>query len=235
MDYNYGLGRIYTIEEIEKAKLSPGFDREYGLQYLGKIGNIFSPLQIDKIIELGEQYSLDKIPTNDYTLHSVGVDFGFSSSATAIVLTEFLKEERKIRVIYSQEFEKANPKDIVDICFNLYRKHWNTWFWVDGANRAEINLMKVAFNESMNWEKYNQNITPNAIKVLPVNFATEHKQMLAHLAMLVSKEYLAIPKEHDKLIISLRTAYATSTHWIRNKQVTAIVLTPVDCLVKCIR
>ena len=115
MDYNYGLGRIYTIEEIEKAKLSPGFDREYGLQYLGKIGNIFSPLQIDKIIELGEQYSLDKIPTNDYTLHSVGVDFGFSSSATAIVLTEFLKEERKIRVIYSQEFEKANPKDIVEI------------------------------------------------------------------------------------------------------------------------
>ena len=41
------------------------------------------------------------IPTNDYTLHSVGVDFGFSSSATAIVLTEFLKEERKIRVLYS--------------------------------------------------------------------------------------------------------------------------------------
>ena len=27
MDYNYGLGRIYTVEEIEKAKLSPGFDR----------------------------------------------------------------------------------------------------------------------------------------------------------------------------------------------------------------
>jgi hypothetical protein len=27
MDYNYGLGKIYTIEEIEKAKQSPGFDR----------------------------------------------------------------------------------------------------------------------------------------------------------------------------------------------------------------
>src|SRR6476659_8484854 len=206
MDYNYGLGRIYTIEEIEKAKLSPGFDREYGLQYLGKIGNIFSPLQIDKIIELGEQYSLDKIPTNDYTLHSVGVDFGFSSSATAIVLTEFLKEERKIRVIYSQEFEKANPQDIVDICFNLYRKHWNSWFFVDGANRAAVNLMKVAFNESLNWEK--SKITPESMKVLPVNFGTEHKQMLAHLAMLVSKEYLAIPKEFDKLIVSLRTGWA---------------------------
>ena len=65
LDYHYGLGRIYTVREIEKARQSPGFDREYGLQYLGKIGNIFSPLQIHKIIELGEQYK--GIPTNDYS------------------------------------------------------------------------------------------------------------------------------------------------------------------------
>ena len=44
--------------------------------------------------------------------------------------------------------------------------------------------------------------------LMPVNFATEHKQMLAHLHMLVNKEYLAIPEQYDKLIISLRTAYA---------------------------
>ena len=49
---------------------------------------------------------------------------------------------------------------------------------------------------------------PEAWKVPPVNFATEHKQMFTDLHMLVNKEYLAIPKEYDKLIISLRTAYA---------------------------
>jgi hypothetical protein len=192
MDYHYGLGKIYTQQEIDKAKLSPGFDREYGLQYLGRIGNVFSSSQIDRTVALGEQYK--GIPINDYTLHSVGVDFGFSSSATAIVLTEFLKEERKIRVLYSEEFEHANPQDIVDICFNLYRKHWNTWFYVDG--------------ESLTWDTSKEGPNPETMKVLPVNFATEHKQMLAHLHMLVNKEYLAIPKEHDKLIISLRTAYA---------------------------
>ena len=53
-------------------------------------------LQIDKAVELGEQYK--DLATNDYTLHSVGVDFGFGSSSTAVVLTEFLKEEQKIRV-----------------------------------------------------------------------------------------------------------------------------------------
>jgi hypothetical protein len=51
MDYHYGLGKIYTQEEIDKAKLSPGFDREYGLQYLGKVGNVFNELQILKFIK----------------------------------------------------------------------------------------------------------------------------------------------------------------------------------------
>ena len=161
---------------------------------------MFNPSQIDRVIALGEQYK--GIPTNDYTLHSVGVDFGFSSSATAIVLTEFLKEEHKIRVLYAEEFEHANPQDIVDICFNLYRKHWNTWFWVDGANRAAVNLMKVAFNEPLSWESSKQGSSPEAWRVLPVNFATEHKNMLSHLHMLVNKEYLAIPQQHEKLISS---------------------------------
>jgi hypothetical protein len=76
---------------------------------------------------------------------------------------------------------------------------------MDGANRA-LNLMKVAFDESLSWEK--SSVNPGIMKGLPVNFMTEHKQMLAHLHMLINKEYLAIPKQFDKLTIGLRTAYA---------------------------
>jgi hypothetical protein len=205
LDYTYRLGKIYTEEEIERAKHSPSFDREYRCQFSGFIGNLFSPLQVDRVIQLGEQFK--NIPTNDYTLHSVGVDFGFGSRSTAIVLTEFLKEERKIRVLCAEEWEKSNPQ-VLDICFNLYRKHWNTWFFVDGANRAAVNLMKVAFNESLNWEKKQQNITPESMKILPVNFSTEHKNMLSALVLLVSKEYLCIPASMTKLEVALRTAWA---------------------------
>ena len=38
LDYTYGIGKIYTAEEIGKAKQSPTFEREYNLKYLGKIG-----------------------------------------------------------------------------------------------------------------------------------------------------------------------------------------------------
>jgi len=69
-----------------------------------------------------------------------------------------------------------------------------------------VNLMKVAFDESLNWDT--KDVSPESMKVLPVNFLSEHKNMLGHLMAIVSKQYLAIPDEHDKLITSLRTAYA---------------------------
>ena len=33
--------------------------------------------------------------------------------------------------------------------------------------------------------------------------------MLSHLAMMITKGYLCIPKQYDKLYIALRTAYST--------------------------
>ena len=95
MDYHYGLGKIYRQEEIDKASQSPGFNREYGLQYLGKVGNVLNELQILKAIELGDKYSLAKIPVNNFTIHSIGIDIGFDSANTAVIATEFLKEEAR--------------------------------------------------------------------------------------------------------------------------------------------
>ena len=47
LDYTYGLDLIYAKEEIEKAKASPSFEREYNLKYLGKVGNVFHILDIE--------------------------------------------------------------------------------------------------------------------------------------------------------------------------------------------
>jgi hypothetical protein len=35
LDYT-GIGKIYTADEIEKAKQSPSFEREYNLKYFGE-------------------------------------------------------------------------------------------------------------------------------------------------------------------------------------------------------
>jgi hypothetical protein len=111
------------------------------------VGNVFNEIQIQKAIELGDKYSLAKIPINNFTIHSIGIDIGFGSSNTAVVATEFLKEEAKIRVVYAQEWDHGDPQAIVNLIFNLHLQYgtYNCFIWVDGSNRAFCNLLKVAF------------------------------------------------------------------------------------------
>ncbi|MFL6361767.1 MAG: hypothetical protein ACJ72V_20830, partial [Nitrososphaeraceae archaeon] len=49
----------YTQEEIDKAKQSPSFEREYNLKYLGRIGNIFHTKDIEAAVEKGRKYDPD--------------------------------------------------------------------------------------------------------------------------------------------------------------------------------
>ena len=95
LDYTVGLDKIYDRKDIEKKKNEPEFLREYAGQYLGRVGNVFLPSQIQHCIELGNEYSIDKTPVSLYTLKAVGIDPGFSSSATGIVVLEHIKPELK--------------------------------------------------------------------------------------------------------------------------------------------
>ena len=77
LDYTYGLGNIYTQEEIEKAKASPSFEREYNLKYLDRIGNVFHTKDIEEAIEKGKNY--DPAIPNTYTFKSMGIDPAYGS------------------------------------------------------------------------------------------------------------------------------------------------------------
>ena len=81
LDYTYGIGKIYTAEEIEKAKQSPSFEREYNLKYLGKIGNVFHTKDIEAAIEMGKKYKPDTFNLYAFTDRSMGIDPGYGSSA----------------------------------------------------------------------------------------------------------------------------------------------------------
>lgn len=146
-------------------------------------------------------------------MKAVGIDPGFSSSATGIIVLENIKpvsaeKEDKIRVIESHLIEKGDPNQIVNLCWSIWRRHnyMNTLFFINGSNRAMVNLLKIRWEESLNWES-KTNFGPN-IRIRPVNFSTEHKNIISNLQAIISKNYLAIEEKHDKLLTSLRTAYA---------------------------
>ena len=45
------------------------------------------------------------------------------------------------------------------------------------------------------------------IRVIPVHFNKEHKNMLAHCKLMLEKEYVEINPKFDKLVTALRTAF----------------------------
>jgi len=78
LDYTHGLAKIYTTEEIEKAKQSPSFEREYNNKFGYGIGNVFLPDHIDKAIELGsEQIKYFNKEYNPSSSRALSIDPGF--------------------------------------------------------------------------------------------------------------------------------------------------------------
>jgi tetratricopeptide (TPR) repeat protein len=97
--------------------------------------------------------------------------------------------------------------------FNYHRRIDNLHIFVDGSNAGFINELKKCFGESSRWTiTKGSKINPNVHKVIPVNFATEHKHMLYKTYDLVSKRKIAINKKFDKLLTSMRTATAEDFH-----------------------
>jgi hypothetical protein len=215
--YDVGLDKIYDRAEIKKKMQEPEFQREYNGMYLGRIGNLLSPQQVDHCLKLGKEYSIDKIPVSLYTLKACGVDFGFSSSGTSIVCLEHMTNQYKegkikqdiIRVTDCYLLEKSTPDEVIETCWNLHKKYgfMNVWFFCDASNAGMINQMKIRWNENLYWKKV-EDVTTHNNKIIPVAFQNTHKQMLSHLHLMASGGYLAVDPKHDKLITSLRTAYA---------------------------
>lgn len=177
LSYEVGLDKIFDRQEIERKKLEPEFPREYECKYLGKVGNVFTSEQIEQCVNLGLEFTTDKIPVSQFTFKSVGLDPAFSSSSFGLVTLEHIKTDRDIiRVVDCHLIEKADPNQMVELSWEIWKKYgfMNTAYWIDASNRATVNALK----------------------------------MLGNLHAIISKNYLVIDPKYDKLLTSLRTAYA---------------------------
>jgi hypothetical protein len=211
LDYTYGLGKIYSYEEIRKARQSPSFDREYNLKYLGRIGNTFLTSDIDKA--LTGSYDPDAWVYG--TVKSMGIDPAWGS-AFGIVISRFV--DGKVQVIYAEDFERADYNEMLQKVWELYLKYnfngTTDRIYIDAANPSFIRSLKIQLEERQDYEDEIQEYQKSKVftdweqymTVIPVPFARYHKDMIAHCKLLLSKELIAIHPRFDKLITSLRTA-----------------------------
>jgi hypothetical protein len=219
LDYTYGMGKIYSPKEIEKAKQSPSFPREYGLQYLGLIGNVFSQQSIDNATKI--QYN--PIVINPNAKKSFGVDAGFGSSNFAIVVTQYV--DGKIQVIFAEEYERPNFQAMINRIWEIKQQcRYISNIYCDAANPEIWESLKREFDERYGnqyvrdqftyCKKYNLHIE-DRMTVIPVPFSVEGAKMLQHTKWLLEEtdedgsSLIQIDRERfHKLATSLRTAVA---------------------------
>jgi hypothetical protein len=220
LDYTFGLGRIYTQEEIEAAKASPSFEREYNLKYLGLIGNVFHVKDIEAAIEKGKR--TENI-FSSYTQKSVGLDPGFGSSAFGVCITELV--DGMINMLHAEEYPRPDFNQMISTTVRLLEEYGITFegrnrIFVDGANPSFIRALKEAVDENSNYEQqiaflkksypsvYDLQFLQENMFIIPVPFSKYHKEMLTHTKEMLEYRngYVAIHPKFTKLITGLRTA-----------------------------
>jgi hypothetical protein len=215
MDYTYGLERIYTREEIDKAKQSPSFEREYNLKYLGLIGNVFHTKDIEAAIDKGKKLDPDQEVNNPFASNfgrCMGIDPAYGSSSFGIAITQL--KDNQVQVLYADEYQRPDFNEMLGICIRLINRYQVDKIYIDAANPSFIRSLKLAMGERQDYE--NQiTLYKNMhwdyrrhMKVIPVSFNKEHKEMLGHAKMMLEKGHLVINPIFDKLITALRTAIA---------------------------
>ena len=223
LDYTYGLDKIYSSEELEMAKASPSFEREYNLKYLGKVGNVFHTLDIEAAIcTQQEGQEMINWSTSIMVGRSMGIDVAWgSTSKFAIVITQH--RNRKVEVFYAESFEKPQMNYIINHIMQLKQRHHVTKIYVDGANPEVIRELKSRIGE---YHDYYGRLTEeqiwslrssNSWQIIPVNFQRRHKQMLEWTYTLLSKRFIKIHPSLQQLIVSLRTAVVIDD-WKLDKQ-----------------
>jgi hypothetical protein len=214
LDYTYGIGKIYTAGEIEKAKQSPSFEREYNLKYLGKIGNVFHTKDIEAAIEKGRKYNPDVIASPYFTSKSMGIDPAWGSSAFGIVVTQWVNNH--IQIMHAEEYHRPDYNEMLSTVYGLMSKYGVDKVYIDGANPSFIKSLKLQIGEDADYDKVIARYRSEGLgdgtkdmRIVPVNFNKEHKAMLGHCKMILENDggRIAInPYKFDKLITSLRTA-----------------------------
>lgn len=215
LSYKVGRGLIYSEEELRTAMASPSFEREYNLAYIGQVGNLFTIEEIQRAVALGEE-SYDPTSIRTDTHKVLALDPSWSSSKFGYCVME-LGHGNQINVLMADELERPLFQDAIGFVTDLINTIQVNRVYVDGANVSYISSLKAALGENPRYQEELQYFKDNDldvekcsnIKVLPVNFSTEHKQMLEHCKYLMDFGMIAIHPSLTKLQTALRTATAT--------------------------
>lgn len=176
LPYTVGMGNIYTEKDIEMAKQSPSFEREYNLKYGYGIGNIFPHQLLDQCIQ---PYDL----TLKDGYKCLAVDPAYGSSKFAIVGVEQL--DGILYVKEARQYERPSPSAMLEVVSTIAKDYGLVF--VDSAHPGLI----LDLNE-------------RGIKAQPIKFRAELSDMTVRAAQAVKTQMVRIHPSYTDLSYQLK-------------------------------
>ena len=211
MDYTVGLNKVFKPEDIETAKRSPSFEREYNLKYGFGTGDIYEG--IENI--LGE-YDLQ-------VLGGRGGCYGdpaFGSSNFGVLGAEI--RDGLLYITEANEFPRPSPSAMLDVMEDMAHRY-NDNCKIDSAHPGFI-----------------RDLEERGIPALPINFGLQirdhesaniqslRSKMTINSAQMVKNGKVRIHPNHTKLISQMRAAQFDKKGGIDKEELNADVL---DCFI----
>lgn len=199
--------------DAEKQRLGPLYPRYYEAEFIAAGGNVFNIEAIEWSTTQGQTYGYDVRPDLFYST-SLGVDPGYGSSKFALCVTQFVGDGNRIRVLYAKEFEHADYQAMVEEAYHLISKYQVDLTYVDGANPEFLKSLKLMIGEPTDYHERLQEAKrleqkpSDIMKIIPVNFGTENREMLQHSKHLVESRRVCIHPTFEALLNEMRAAVA---------------------------
>lgn len=214
LHYLVGLHSIFTEREIEEQKKAPGFDQEYGLQYMGGIGNFFIPASINACVM---DYSLTPVKE---AITLMGVDTGYTEgSLFAITIWSWFAY--KLWCMFA--YQKLAPlgEEMIQLIKQKRHEYYVDKILVDGSDPEFIYRMKAELREypidyhKIDEERYRYMICE------PVPFTKMQYEFLVHDREMLNNQCVRIHPSMVDLQIGFKSAYVEIDDYKKDKSANA--------------
>jgi hypothetical protein len=123
----------------------------------------------------------------------MGMDPAYGSSAFGIVVTQWV--DGIVQILYAEEYHRPDYNEMLSVVYGLISKYQVDTTYIDGANPSFIKSLKLQIGEEADYDKviarYRAERWGDATKdmrIVPVNFKSEHKAMLGHCKVLLERD-----------------------------------------------
>lgn len=224
LDYTKGVGKIYTNAEIEEARKSRSFEREFNLKYGYGIGNIFPYELVEKI-------------TTDYDLalrdgmRALGVDpaFGSTDKASKFAIVGIEKIDGICYVKEAVQYSRASPSAMVELVSEMAKNY--DVVLVDASQQGTItdlryknvNVIEISFNKDLQKMTFHSSdlVKSNRVRIHP-----SFTDLLAQLKAVEANEKGNPDKK--KLNFDLGDAFMLACYYFKSHGGYGVLVTPGD-------